>query len=180
MDEKKIEESNSSKSVVTKEEIASIAKEFNKSLSALKDLPVPIDNDTSGIPIFNEEDVEKSRNKLDVLLRLLFVKYRVTRLRFARQFQKYAISVLSIPVMHINSQRENFLRAIRDGNITWNKFESVLAVILGLKMSKITIECVNLDGGSVSITAETDKVGEKNADKYSSKNPLGEEEKRET
>ena len=161
-----------------KGDISTISKSFNESLDALKSLPVPIDNDTSGIPIFQEEDVNNSSNKLDVLLRMLFVRYRVTRLRFAKQFQKFAVSFLRIPVMHINSQRENFLRAVRDGNVTWNKFESVLAVILGLRIVKITIECETLDGGRVSITAETDKVGEKNVDKYAAKNPLAEEEKR--
>ena len=162
----------------SKGDISTISKSFNESLDALKSLPVPIDNDTSGIPIFHEEDVSNSLNKLDVLLRMLFVRYRVTRLRFAKQFQKFAVSLLRIPVMHINSQRENFLRAVRDVNVTWNKFESVLAVILGLRIVKITIECETLDGGRVSITAETDKVGEKNADKYAVKNPLAEEEKR--
>ena len=34
---------------IKREDIPSIAKAFNDSLSALKSLPVPIDNDTSGI-----------------------------------------------------------------------------------------------------------------------------------
>lgn len=162
---------------LSREQIAEIAKEFNKSLTALKDLPVPIDNDTSGIPIFNDEDVGKSTNKLDVILRLLFVKYGITRLRFARQFQKYAVSVLLIPELSINAQRENYLRSIKDGNITWKKFEQVLEVILGLKMARITIDCTTLEGGHVSITAETQNVGEKIADNYSSKHPFSDESK---
>lgn len=163
---------------IKREDIPSIAKAFNDSLSALKSLPVPIDNDTSGIPIFNDEDVDRSVNKLDVILRLLFVRYRVTRLRFARQFQKYAVSRLLISEMNINSQRENYLRSIRDGCITWNKFESVLEVILGLILTSCTFEFRTLDGGKVSITAEFDKFLKPNIDKYGTQNPLAEEEKK--
>lgn len=164
---------------LSREEIDRIAQDFYKSLNALKELPVPIDNDTSGIPIFSEEDIKLSRNKLDVLLRMLFVKYGITRLRFARQFQKYAVSVLLIAEMNINAQRENYLRAIKEGNITWKKFEQVLEVILGLKMSRITIDCTGIEGSKVSITAETDKIQSRSPDAMAHQRPfnLGDEKK---
>jgi len=145
-----------------KGQIALLAKNFKKSLDALKELPVPIDNDTSGIPIFTEADIPESINEPDVILRLLFIRYRVTRLRFARQFKKYAVSIICIPEMSINAQRENFLRNIRMGNITWRTFKRVVEVILGLKMTKITIDYVGLDGAKVDVSADTEILRKRN------------------
>lgn len=145
-------------SSLSRDQIAEIAKNFKASLNALKRLPIPIDNDTSGIPIFTKDDIATSLNEPDVMLRMLFIRFRVTRLRFARQFKKYAVSVLCIAELNINAQRENFLRNIRTGNITWTKFKQVVEVILGLKMTKIAIDYIGLDGSKVCIEAETGEI----------------------
>ena len=78
---------------LSREEIDQIAKDFYKSLNALKELPVPIDNDTSGIPIFSEEDIKLSRNKLDVLLRMLFVKYGIIIITDSRKLRRNQFGV---------------------------------------------------------------------------------------
>lgn len=156
-------------------DIAKIAEEFRKSIETMKELPIPIDNDTSGTPIFCEEDIKKSKNDLDVLLRTLFVKYGITRLMFTRQFQRCAISMLNIAEMNINAQRENYLRAIRDGGITWPKFCRVLLVILGLKIARVTLSCIKFDGTKVTVDAQVDNIQTESPDTLASRNPLNDD-----
>lgn len=161
---------------LTKAEIAKIAEKFRQNISTLKELPVPIDNDTSGTPIFCEEDIKESKNPLDVLLRILFVKYGITRLMFMRQFQRCAVSMLHIPVLQINAQRENFLRAIRDGGITLQKFCNTLLVILGLRIARITLDCFKFDGTKVTVEAQVDNIRSISAEEMAGQHPFVVEE----
>lgn len=141
---------------ITRQDIARIAAEFKQSLTTLKDLPVPIDNDTSGAPIFTEDDIKASQNEPDVLLRTLFVKYGITRLMFTRQFNRYAVSLLHIPELKVNAQRENYLRAVKNGNITWPMFIKILMSVLGMKIGRMTLELMKFTGGKVTIDVQTD------------------------
>ena len=141
---------------LSREEIAKIAAEFKQSVATLKDLPVPIDNDTSGIPIFTEESIKNPDNNiLDIALRTLFVKYRITRLMFTRQFNRYAVSLLHIPELMVNAQRENHLRAIKNGSITLQMFTKVLLAVLGMRIGLMTLELLKFDGGKVTVTIDT-------------------------
>lgn len=158
--------------LLSKEDIAKIAADFRKSVLTARELPTPIDNDTSGTPIFNEEDIKNSKNDLDVLLRTLFVKYGITRLMFSRQFHQRAVSMLNIPELKINAQRENYLRALRDGNITWPKFCNVLLVILGLRLARITLSCLKFDGTKVTVDAQVDNIQSVKPDSLANMNPL--------
>ena len=93
---------------------------------------------------------------LNRILRTLFVKYGITRLMFTRMFQKCAVSFLNIAEMNINAQRENYLRAIKNGNITFPKFCRTLLAILGLRITKITLECLKFDGTKVKVESFSD------------------------
>lgn len=156
---------------LTREEIAKIAAEFKQSIATLKDLPIPIDNDTSGVPIFTEQSIKESKNELDILLRTLFVKYGITRLMFMRQFNRYAVSLLHIPELMVNAQRENFLRAIKNGNITWPMFIKVSLSVLGMRLTRIMAEFMKFDGGKVSVDVQTDNIRSTSPEMLANKHP---------
>lgn len=156
---------------LTREEIAKIAAEFKQSIATLKDLPVPIDNDTSGVPIFTESNIKESKNELDVALRTLFVKYGITRLMFTRQFNRYAVSLLHIAELNVNAQRENFLRAIKNGNITWPMFIKVSLSVLGMRLTRLMAEFVKFDGGKVSVDVQTDNIQTTSPESLANKHP---------
>lgn len=143
---------------LTAAEITEIAKEFSKRLEDLKTLPMQIEKDTSNFPLFKEEDIKTSSNALDVMIRMLFVRYGISRPRFMRQFRECAISILGIPMDQITAQRENYLRKVRNGGITWKMFENLALVILGLRLNSITAKFSSIfDDSFVTIIAELGK-----------------------
>lgn len=156
---------------LSKEEIKRIAAQFAQSVSALKDLPVPIDNDTSGVPIFTEESIQESSNELDIMLRTLFVRYGITRLMFTRQFNRYAVSLLHIAELKVNAQRENYLRSIKNGAITWPMFVKVSLAVLGMRLTRLMAEFAKFDGGKVSVDVQTDNLRAKSPEAIADKHP---------
>ena len=156
---------------LSKDEIKRIAAQFAQSVSALKDLPVPIDNDTSGVPIFTEESIQESINELDIMLRTLFVRYGITRLMFTRQFNRYAVSLLHIAELKVNAQRENYLRSIKNGAITWPMFIKVSLAVLGMRLTRLMAEFAKFDGGKVSVDVQTDNLRAKSPETIADKHP---------
>lgn len=107
---------------------------------------------SSGAPLFVQEEVVASTHPLDVLLRSIFVKKKITKEYFSQQCRKYAIEVMGLMSSAANTPGSNLIRALKQGNISWMRFFEALAVLnlsiedMSIKLSSINgeVETINL------------------------------------
>lgn len=94
---------------------------------------------TSGRPIFTIDDVRAVSTPLDRILRMVFVKNRVTYEYFNQCCRKYAIEVLHSHQTQINSVGSNIVRTLQKGNISHGRFFEALVDVLGYKLIDLKI-----------------------------------------
>jgi len=101
---------------------------------------------TSGTPLFTEADVRESRSFLDRILRLIFVRKRITREYFSGRCRKYALEVLNEHSTKIDSTGSNLTRALQKGNITINRAEEATLKVLGYRLEDVVVTLVDEQG----------------------------------
>ena len=92
----------------------------------------------SGTPLFTEHDVRDAKNNfLDVLIRSMLVKKKVSREYFNAKCREYyqGLGCLSTQA---NTNGSNLVRTLILGNLTWNRFAETLSV-LGWELSDLTV-----------------------------------------
>ena len=119
----------------------SFEEEQKKKLKAIKkEEIVKVNTDNIGILIFTEDSIRDYSNVLDLLLRLIFVKNNVTFELFTRKFKEYAKYKLRMNSNKINSQKNNFLKAIKRGNVSYFMFQTIVSHVLGYNILDLQID----------------------------------------
>ena len=99
--------------------------------------------------IFTQEDVNNSISPLDHLLRSLFVKMGVTDAYFNARHRQYA-NDLQMDFQTATNAKNNLMKALRKGGITFSRFIEALVNVLHLVIRDIRWEVVD-EAGEVKI-----------------------------
>ena len=83
---------------------------------------------TSGAPLFTEADVHKTQHCLDIILRSMFVKKRISREFFNSKCREEALKAGCLPTQ-ANTPGSNLVRTLIAGHITISRFMEVLDVL---------------------------------------------------
>lgn len=84
---------------------------------------------TTGTLIFEPSQVCETTHKHDRILRGFLVQNRVTVEYFGERFRSWAMISRGVFHTEVNTQKNNLLKALRKGYITFNKFEEALEVL---------------------------------------------------
>ena len=109
----------------------------------IKDVPNKI-----GRQIFEETDILDTNNVLDMLMRYIFVANKITLEYFNVKFKEYAKGKVKIFPKKMNSQRNNLLKAIRKGNISYFMFITIIVHILEYNIENLSID-LNLNNTGI-------------------------------
>ena len=101
---------------------------------------VKVDTERIGTLIFTEDSIRDYSNVLDLLLRLIFVKNDITVEFFNRKFKEYAKHKIRMNSNKINSQKNNFLKAIKRGNVSYFMFQTIISHVLGYNILDLKID----------------------------------------
>ena len=104
-----------------------------------------------GEPIFTEQDLQGSRNELDLLIRKLFIKKKITTGFFTLRHAHYARTKLGLLESQVGNNKGNLLRPLRAGNITYKVFRNTL-LALGFDITEIKMKLRAPDGTIVDIS----------------------------
>lgn len=97
--------------------------------------------------VFTEADVETSATVWDRLIRLVFVKRRVTLQIYSALHYQYKVHAMGVDPSLVRDDRNNLLRALRRGGITAKVLERALCA-LGLTLDDIILDVSDRDGKS--------------------------------
>ena len=93
---------------------------------------------SSGVPLFTEDDVHKTQHCLDIILRSMFVKKKISREYFNAKCREKAIGEGYLPYQATTSG-SNLVRTLLQGNISINRFLETLQV-LGLSLADMSVK----------------------------------------
>ena len=102
-----------------------------------------------GRHIFSEKDILNTNNVLDMLLRFIFVQNEITIEYFNVKFRDYAKDKVKIFPKKMNSQRNNLLKALRKGNISYFIFITIIVHILEYNIEDLAIN-LNLNNSGIN------------------------------
>jgi len=145
-----------------------IDKEIIEKLSNIKKNQINKEESVIGTNIFEEKDIKKCTNILDLLLRSVFVQKSITLERFNIKYKKY--SCLKTNPKKIYDQKKNVLAAIKRGNLSYAVFITVISHILEFEIMDVEIslnihdslEKFNL-GDLISAPPSEDEYGKRDA-----------------
>ncbi len=100
---------------------------------------------SAGMALFTEDEVLATSHELDILLRSVFVRKRISKEHFAQQCRRYAIEVMGLMSAQANTPGSNLMRALKMGNITIQRFNEALQV-LNFTISEATVTLADTDG----------------------------------
>lgn len=100
---------------------------------------------SSGTPLFTPDDVHKTQHCLDIILRSIFVKKRISREYFNAKCREKAIAKGCLPTQ-ANTSGSNLVRTLIAGGITISRFLEALSV-LDLTLDNMTVS-IKSDHGS--------------------------------
>lgn len=107
-------------------------------------------NVTIGEALLTEIDINKSKNYLDVLLRKLLVRNKITKTQFNDAIVEYNDQVGTHPARTSNTIG-NLRKSIHIGNISFKKFLETLR-IFNYRITNMKISLINPDGEEYDIT----------------------------
>lgn len=112
------------------------------------------DVEKTGTPLFTTHDLRTTSQPLAQIARLFLIKNNITRERFESLHRKMGLSTyMSTNIM--NYDRNNILRAMAQGNITWNFLEKLL-IVCGFDLTDLTLTLTNQETGEVSSISRSD------------------------
>ena len=82
-----------------------------------------------GPPLFTREDIVASRNRLDLLLRPIFVEFEIGKTYFNDKAVEYYHKVENHTKAQAKSDTQNLIRTLEKGGITDNRFEETLRAL---------------------------------------------------
>ena len=97
----------------------------------------------AGTPMFTPDDINKTTNLLSKLLRQIFIQHNITLEYFTAKFKHYAYYELKMHPVTLNTQRYNYIKSLKDDNITYKRFVETLCGILGMTIEDIGIVISN-------------------------------------
>lgn len=125
--------------------IADIDKEARKRLYGAPQVATTEDaRMSSGIPLFTEEDVHKTQHCLDIILRSMFVKKRISREYFNAKCREKAIGEGYLPTQ-ATTTGSNLVRTLVNGNISIGRFLETLQV-LNLSLADMSVKIKSSQG----------------------------------
>lgn len=110
---------------------------------------------SSGAPMFTESDIHVTQHCLDIILRSIFVKKRITREYFNSKCREKALQSGCLP-QQANTPGSNLIRTIIAGNITMNRFIEVLKM-LDWTLADMSVT-IKTSGGSEDLFGVLDTV----------------------
>lgn len=104
---------------------------------------------TSGTPMFTEDDIHRTQDghacsELDILLRSIFVKKRISKEYFNGKCREYALGMNLLP-SQANTAGSNLVRTLNSGNITISRFFEALQV-LGWSLLDLQVKVKTVTG----------------------------------
>lgn len=102
----------------------------------------------NGTPLFTEEQIHETTWPWDQLLRKICVRNNITVEYFNERYHDYMVYVCNQPPSKVNTQKNNLLKALYHGHITYKRFDEALSKILGFRVVNIHIDVVDGRGQS--------------------------------
>mgnify|MGYP003294518467 CR=1 FL=1 len=99
---------------------------------------------SSGIPLFTEKDVHETQHCLDIILRSMFVKKRISREYFNAKCREKAMEQGYLPTQ-ATTTGSNLVRTLVNGNITISRFLEALQV-LDLTLADMSVKVKSTKG----------------------------------
>lgn len=90
-----------------------------------------------GEPLFTTEEITETAWPLDRLLRKLCVDNRITDAYFNERYKIYAYVKLGLHPTKACNNKNNIMKAIKKGHITYTKLVEVASKILGFEISNM-------------------------------------------
>ena len=126
--------------------------EINRFGSVKKKEGVEFEDD----PLMTERDLAYTVNVLDIIIRKLIIERKLTRHQFTRLYIQYNTEVLKMHYTNAKDGKDNLWRSVAKGNITWYKFNCMLAV-LGVSVTGITVQEKDKPERRFNLTMKTDR-----------------------
>ena len=114
--------------------------QLQKIKSIKKEDIIKVETEMLGTLLFTEDSIKDYSNVLDLLLRLIFVKNNITVEFFNKKFKEYAKHKIKMSPNKINSQKNNFLKAIKRGNVSYFMFQTIISHVLGYNILDLKID----------------------------------------
>lgn len=92
-----------------------------------------------GDPLFAEYEINLTAWPLDRMLRKLCVDNRITDTYFNERYKLYAYVKLGLHPTKAGNNKNNIMKAIKKGHITYTKFVEVASKILGFEVTNMVV-----------------------------------------
>lgn len=84
---------------------------------------------SDGAPLFTKEDIQQSKNDLDIELRYIFDHYRIGKNYFVDKAVEYYQRVEGHSKEKAKSDVQNLTRTLAHGNVTYNRLQESIRVL---------------------------------------------------
>lgn len=103
-----------------------------------KDKAPPKEVDGSDL-LITKDDITLSENELDIMARTILYERRITKTRFTKIYNAYMENVTKLAPSMKSSSKDNLLKAVYRGRLTFYAFKSLMNV-LGVEISVIQLK----------------------------------------